>query len=44
MRNGLQQDLDSEDSPEDVDIRPGKPVTLDAVLIFHENRKGKLTC
>jgi hypothetical protein len=30
----VQQDLDSEDSPEDVDIRPGKPVTLDAVLSF----------
>ena len=30
----VQQDLDSEDSPEEVDIRPGKPVTLDAVLSF----------
>lgn len=30
----VQQDLDSEDSPEEVEIRPGKPVTLDAVLSF----------
>lgn len=30
----VEQDLDSEDSPEEVEIRPGKPVTLDAVLSF----------
>jgi hypothetical protein len=30
----VQQDLDSEDSPQEVEIRPGKPVTLDAVLSF----------
>jgi hypothetical protein len=30
----VQQELDSEESPEEVEVRPGKPVTLDAVLSF----------
>jgi hypothetical protein len=33
----VQQDLDPEESPEEVEIRPGKPVTLDVVLSFTKN-------